>query len=216
MTEVEWLACTDPTPMLDFLRGKSSDRKYRLFAAACYRSPGVWPCLRGFKWLKAMVWEVEQAIDGQRPLPGDSQSITLNDPDASRAASLSSRRALHFAAGRGFEELNLEWADGNIVEASNRQFEQESVYQCDLLRCVFGNLFPPSPSVSPAVLAWNDATVCRIAEGIYEKRAFDRLPILADALLDAGCDDDELLSHCRSEGPHIRGCWAVDLILGRA
>jgi hypothetical protein len=58
--------------------------------------------------------------------------------------------------------------------------------------------------------------VRRIAEGIYEERAFDRLPILADALLDAGCDNEELIAHSRSEGPHVRGCWAVDLILGKS
>src|SRR5438067_305851 len=58
-------------------------------------------------------------------------------------------------------------------------------------------------------------TVRRIAEGIYAERAFDRLPILADALLDAGCDDEAILSHCRTDGPHVRGCWVIDLILGK-
>jgi hypothetical protein len=66
------------------------------------------------------------------------------------------------------------------------------------------------------VLTWNDGTVRRLAEAIYEERAFGRLPILADALLDAGCDNEELIAHCRSEGPHVRGCWAVDLILGKS
>ena len=87
---------------------------------------------------------------------------------------------------------------------------------CDVLRCIFGNPYRPSPPLPHSVLAWNDATVRRIAEGIYEDRAFARLPILADALLDAGCDDEDLLAHCRSAGPHVRGCWAVDLILGKA
>jgi len=84
-----------------------------------------------------------------------------------------------------------------------------------LQRDIFGNPFRPARPPAPAVLAWNDGTVRRIAEGIYAERAFDRLPILADALLDAGCDDAELLDHCRSEGPHVRGCWALDLILGK-
>jgi hypothetical protein len=93
----------------------------------------------------------------------------------------------------------------------------------NLLRDIFGSLFRPSPPLPPAVLAWNDGTVRRIAEGIYEDRQLpagtldtSRLAILADALLDAGCDDEALIAHCRSEGPHIRGCWAVDLILGMA
>ena len=54
-----------------------------------------------------------------------------------------------------------------------------------------------------------------LARGIYEDRAFDRLPLLADALMDAGCADEQILAHCRSEGPHVRGCWVVDLVLGK-
>ena len=57
--------------------------------------------------------------------------------------------------------------------------------------------------------------VVKIAQGIYDERAFDRLPILADALEDAGCDNADILAHLRSPGPHVRGCWAVDLILGK-
>jgi hypothetical protein len=86
---------------------------------------------------------------------------------------------------------------------------------CDLLRDIVGNPFRPAPAVDEAVLRWSDGTVRRIAEGIYEERAFDRLPILADALLDAGCDNEELLAHLRTEGPHVRSCWALDLLLGR-
>jgi hypothetical protein len=95
--------------------------------------------------------------------------------------------------------------------------------QCDLLRDIFGNPFRPSPPLPPAVTAWNDGTVRGIAEGIYEDRQLPagtldtaRLAILADALLDAGCDDEALIAHCRSEGPHARGCWAVDWILSKA
>jgi hypothetical protein len=98
---------------------------------------------------------------------------------------------------------------------SGSQVAEERV-QIDILRCIFGNPFRPSPPLPSAVLAWNDGTVRRIAEGIYEGRAFDRLPILADALLDAGCDNDDLIRHCRSEGPHVRGCWAIDTMLGKS
>jgi hypothetical protein len=90
-----------------------------------------------------------------------------------------------------------------------------------LLRDIFGNPFQV-PTVEPSWLAWNDRCVERIAEGIYEGRRVPdgtldsaRLAILADALLDSGCDDEELLAHCRSAGPHVRGCWAVDLLLRR-
>jgi hypothetical protein len=62
---------------------------------------------------------------------------------------------------------------------------------------------------------WNDGAVVKLAESIYTERAFDRLPILADALEDAGCTDAAVLDHCRGPGPHVRGCWVVDLVLGK-
>jgi hypothetical protein len=84
-----------------------------------------------------------------------------------------------------------------------------------LLRCVWGNPFrPPFLDLPPSVLAWGGGTAPKIAAAIYAERAFDRLPILADALEDAGSTDAALLSHCRGPGPHCRGCWAVDWILG--
>jgi hypothetical protein len=92
----------------------------------------------------------------------------------------------------------------------------------NLLRDIFGDPFHRSPPLPPAVLAWNDGTVRRIAQGIYEERRLPegtldtaRLAILADALLDAGCEDGALIEHCREPGPHVRGCWAVDAVLGK-
>jgi hypothetical protein len=84
-----------------------------------------------------------------------------------------------------------------------------------LLRDVFGNPFRRAPAVNPAWLACSDGAVPRLAQVIYADREFDRLPVLADALEDAGCTDAELLGHLRSPGPHVRGCWAVDLVLGK-
>jgi hypothetical protein len=99
----------------------------------------------------------------------------------------------------------------------------EEAAQAALVREVFGNVFRPSPPLPPAVPAWNDGTVRRLAEAIYEERQMPegtlgaaRLAVLADALLDAGADDEALLAHLRSPGPHVRGCWAVDLILGKS
>jgi hypothetical protein len=83
---------------------------------------------------------------------------------------------------------------------------------CDLLRCVFGNPFQ-KPAFNKK---WRTETVVVLAAGIYEDRAFDRLPILADALEEAGCDDPAMLSHLRGDGPHCRGCWVLDLALGKA
>src|SRR6266566_5279138 len=88
----------------------------------------------------------------------------------------------------------------------------EPVPRVALLRCLFGNPFRAAPA-DPAWLAWDGGTVGRLARAIYDERAFDRLPILADALEDAGCTDAELLGHLRGKGPHVRACWAVDAIL---
>jgi len=88
----------------------------------------------------------------------------------------------------------------------------EQVRQAAILRCVSGNPFRPVAFD----VRWRTADVLGLARGIYEDRAFDRMPLLADALMDTGCDSDDILSHCRSEGPHVRGCWVVDLVLGKS
>jgi hypothetical protein len=79
---------------------------------------------------------------------------------------------------------------------------------------VLGNPFRPVV-FDAACLAWNDGTIPKMAQAIYDERHFDDLSILADALEESGCDNEALLSHCRRAGPHVRGCWAVDLILSK-
>lgn len=83
-----------------------------------------------------------------------------------------------------------------------------------LVRDIFGNPFRPS-TIDPTWLTWNNGTVAKIAHTIYDDRRFDIMPILGDALEDAGCVDGQILGHCRGPGPHVRGCWAVDIILGK-
>jgi hypothetical protein len=90
----------------------------------------------------------------------------------------------------------------------------ERTAQARLLVDLVGNPFG-SVNLDRDVLAWNGGIVRRMAQAIYDELAFDRLPILSDALLEAGCDDEALIAHCRGEGPHVRGCWAVDLLLGK-
>jgi hypothetical protein len=117
-----------------------------------------------------------------------------------------------------------EWRQS--VEAARSAMSQieypTEEYLRAVLACLFGNPFRPSPPLPGAVIAWNDRTVPRIAQGIYEERLMGaatldaaRLAILADALLDAGCDNEGLIAHCRSEGLHVMGCWGIDLILGK-
>jgi len=81
------------------------------------------------------------------------------------------------------------------------------------VRCIFG----PTP-FRPVIIdrSWLTTTVTQLGEAIYAERTFDRMPILADALEDAGCTNQDILAHCRSAGDHIRGCWVVDLLLGKS
>jgi hypothetical protein len=83
-----------------------------------------------------------------------------------------------------------------------------------LLREIIGNPFRPV-RCSVEWLEANSGAARRLAEVIYSQRAFDSLPILADALEEAGCDNAEILSHCRGPGPHVHGCWALDTVLGK-
>jgi hypothetical protein len=92
-----------------------------------------------------------------------------------------------------------------LAKAQNRRAELHA----GLVRDIFGNPFRPV-SFNPS---WHTSTVIALAQGIYEDRAFDRMPILADALQDANCDNEEILDHCRQRGEHTRGCWVVDLLL---
>jgi hypothetical protein len=91
----------------------------------------------------------------------------------------------------------------------------EKRYQIQLLHDIFGNPFR-TIVIDPNWLTWNDGTVRRVAQIIYDERAFDRMPILAAALEDAGCDNADILAHCRQSGEHVRGCWCLDLLLGKA
>ncbi|MBL8799437.1 MAG: hypothetical protein JNM56_36485 [Planctomycetia bacterium] len=85
----------------------------------------------------------------------------------------------------------------------------EPTVQCRLLRDIVGNPFRPVEFQS----AWRTETAVSLAQAIYDERAFDRLPILGDALEDAGCDNMDILNHCREPGEHARGCWPLDLLL---
>jgi hypothetical protein len=120
------------------------------------------------------------------------------------------------AAGAGAAARAAGWAlqeaeNSPNMKAHTRGVAAEEREQAALLFDVFGNPFRPV-TVDPQ---WLTSTVVALARGIYADRAFDRLPILADALQDAGCDHPALLDHCRSGGPHVRGCWVVDLLLGK-
>jgi hypothetical protein len=104
-------------------------------------------------------------------------------------------------------EKVLSLGTGNRNQACRRS-------QYGMLQDIFSATSRPA-TIKPALLRWNHGTLPAIARRIYEERAFHDLPILADALEDAGCTDAAILDHCRGPGPHVRGCWVVDLLLGK-
>ncbi|HVL14590.1 MAG TPA: hypothetical protein VM529_18600 [Gemmata sp.] len=96
-----------------------------------------------------------------------------------------------------------------VNSARARAVEARS--QAQLLRDIFGNPFRPATLDS----SWLTSTVAALTQQMYESRDFSAMPILADALQDAGCTSDDILNHCRGDGPHVRGCWVVDLVLSK-
>jgi hypothetical protein len=220
MTEQEWLECTDPHKMLEFLWERANDRKLRLFACGSCRL--VWQLFIDERSIRA-VEAAERYADG---------TISDSELDVAAVAAYDAYREGKVADGYDPEsdihpeyaghipfvahsttqaaDLASEWALSLWLTWDDQRAFCEA--HCDLLRCIFGNPFS-SLRLDPSWLAWNDGRVVKLAQAIYDERAFDRMPILADALEEAGCTNADILNHCRSEGEHVRGCWVVDILL---
>jgi hypothetical protein len=213
MTEEEWLECEYPTPMLTLLEGKVSDRKLRLFACAGCRS--VWSLLANNECRRAVELAELVADDPQleSQLAADCQAIwdlsathqgVVADPNSREGAAHNA--AKYTTTGKMF---HVKWAAHAVRVLAARS--GTSLWQVGLLHDIFGNPFRPV-TINPS---WLTSTVLALTTGIYEEKAFDRMPILADALQDAGCDNEAILQHCRGPGPHVRGCFLIDLVLGK-
>jgi hypothetical protein len=220
MKKAEWLKSSEPGEMLRYLqrstRVRPSVRKLCLFSFACC---GRLPVVRSDELARRAIEVAESFVEGvgersellaaDRQMDAHWQSSTLQRS----AELLPVLLAVRLAIGReAFPMSSARVIAGNAAQWARRD---EPKKQSQLLRGVLGDPFRPS-RVEASWLRWNDGTIPRIAQGIYEQRAFDRLPILHDALLDAGCDDEDILAHCRGAGPHVRGCWVIDLILGKS
>jgi hypothetical protein len=223
MTEKEWLDSTDPHLMLHFLRDRASERKTRLFACALARC--LWPLL-GTGRSRRAVEAAERFADGLAP----KREMTRAGAAAQQAAwtvwrvdsrpkdgrNVNALRTARYAAYATFP-FGPQWISRHAVSAG-----VSAPFQSALLHDLFGPLPFRPVSLTPAVLAWNDATVARLARATYEERHMPegtldnaRLAVLADALEEAGCSDADILGHLRGLGPHVRGCWIVDLLLGK-
>ena len=195
MTESEWNKCTDPVFMLEFLRGKVNDRKVRLFSCACCRR--IWHLLS--EQSRDVVMLAERYADG---LVSDEERLAARQLPSETGADAASRAAV----ARYAESM-----EATPVLASSGLGRVEEAEQARLLRDIVGNPFRPANTE----IAWVTPIVVALAQAIYDDRAFDRLPVLADALEEAGCIDADILGHCREPDPHVRGCWVLDLLLGK-
>jgi hypothetical protein len=213
VTEEEWHAIRSPWALVSTgpLAAHPSLRKARLLAVACCRLIAdrfpaddhrrlvqlVDDCADGrakHREVKLLAKAVAEAGLGLLPSPGlGSREYSLY-------------RAVVLAADRDRGKVRA--ALGEVFAFDG---EPLAGVGARLVRDVYGNPFRP-PAFDPG---WRTADAVGLARGIYQDRAFDRLPLLADALMDAGCADEDILAHCRSEGPHVRGCWVVDLVLGK-
>lgn len=224
MTEEEmlitWTACdTSPGDTLANFRRMRTDRKWRLFAVACCRRiEHLLPDERSRKSIELAEKHADGAIADSVLIQARQDAEKGYDQVAKSRSK--SRQSLLSAATAAIWCSMMPDKDGVVEVACQCTFSahraiakkpSDEVYeQAYLLQDVFGGK-NPSVKLDPA---WRTSSVVALANGIYEERAFDRMPILADALEEAGCENKRILSHCRDpKGRHTRGCWVVDKIL---
>lgn len=236
MNEADWLTCEDPQAMLQHLRetrrihrSPGGRRKLRLFLCACFRrlqsllpDPRTWAAIELGERLADGFFDAEsihradlQAVEAAR----EGKEIAQVRPGGLRT---SSAMALLAAEVRLCLEpqpwLAVQNASArlNALARCDREIASQTgpAIRSELLREIIGNPFSPAvPDV--AWLEWNGGVVWKIARTIHDEYRFEELPVLADALEDAGCADPDILGHCRGGGLHARGCWVADLLLGR-
>jgi hypothetical protein len=199
VSESEWVAGI-AKKMIAFVRTRATMRQRRLLMCGCCRAR--WPEIPDDR-LQAMVELIERYANGEG---GNTLVRAYKLYDVARTATI--KAAL---------DADL-FACLSAVTMSNEDPVQkrvpllkDSATQVQLTRDIFGNPFRPV-AFDPS---WRTSTVAALAEQMYESRDFSPMPVLADALQDAGCDNEDILAHCRGAGPHVRGCWVVDLVLGK-
>ena len=229
MTEKEWLEGTDPNEMLAWLiETEPSERKVRLFCCACCRR--IWHLFMDDRCRNAvevaerfadgLAFEGELEDAGELADEAAEEAEDADLPDFKKFALVGSSNAAAFAIDVNAKAA-AEWAvfavtgsspvddkDEEARRLATFRFEVRS--QAQILRDIFGNPFRPY-SLDDFSLT---AEVVTLAQEIYDANDFKRLHLVANALEQAGCTDQVILRHCRDTGPHVRGCWALDAILG--
>jgi hypothetical protein len=208
----------DPARLFAAITPALTARKRRLFSVACCRAVHRdlvrlenyldWAQYPGFPRIDAILSLAERFADGLCPITELNETYDrLADVEQmfrNGAQELSLFRGLLPKAELLTNTTNLEvriplpFVSGNV--------------QCDMIRELFGNPFRAVTFSSE----WRTDTALSLARQMYESREFSAMPILADALQDAGCNNEEVLSHCRDANQvHVRGCWVVDCVLGK-
>lgn len=231
MTEEEWLMAQTASDLLHHIRASASLRKLRLFGVACCRrvlhlnfAPEV---PRALDIVEALAdgsvgdkerQEVYEALYNAREFAG--RAYLGNDdtePHEGTAAYCVLDAVIDLFSDGGTEwgfparqSCEAVWYADRTPERTRRAVQ--AAVHAALLRDIFGNPFCPV-ALDPA---WRTDTAVSLARGMYDSRDFTAMPILADALQDAGCEDEQVLNHCRdATAPHVRGCWVCDLVLGK-
>jgi hypothetical protein len=227
MTEAEWMAFTDPRPMLGPLRRRAGDRKLRLFAVACCRR--IWELLPDDECRSALE-TAERFADGLASLESLREAHRVayhsfvNNTDSGECGRFTGRESAAMAVAgacwteeegrdRGLDDVvDNCYGLGRLSTGRRDGGRIEFIRQCRDIRDIFGY---PVRAVNLAP-SWLTSEAVTLARTMYDSRAFDRLPELADALRRAGCNDAALLAHCHETGQHVRGCWVVDVVQDRA
>jgi hypothetical protein len=211
--EQHWLTTESPASLLhtakqlDVLR----PRKRLLFACGCYRL--VWEQIN-LAHVRETVERVEQKAD-RKGTPEDLRSngyvfgLPTYDPQNLLQLSLSSLVTPKMIP------THIAWLVRTAIDPTKHDHSdkwENCKPQADLARDIIGNPFRPV-AFDPE---WRTSTAVLLARRMYDARDFAPMPVLADALQDAGCEHADILAHCRGPGPHVRGCWVVDLVLGKA
>jgi hypothetical protein len=212
MTEKEWLDCRNAREMVDHLtrrrKNRPDDRKFRLIMCGACRL--VWDHFPD-SLSHRVIETAEQVADDLTT----AEILSEVEKVLSRSQVIGLARAavvwLAWGPWCGYGSIGI--AVSTVAEFIARLEPKRADALRSLVRCLVGNPFRPV-AFNPA---WRTTDVLLLAQGIYDERAFDRMPILADALQDAGCDSADILAHCRDpHATHVRGCWVVDLVLGKS
>ena len=202
MTESEWLSGRQPKKMLNFVRDSASDRKLRLFVCGYLRSllqlydeDSICVALESLETSERFA----DCLASAEELGFCRRKARAAAKDGNEAAKL----AIHYAAFLNVARA-VEQVFGHITTESNRRIKVQ------LLHDLWGPLPFRRLHINPHSLA---TRVVDLAKQIYDNRAYHQMPILADALEETGCHDNDIFGHCRSAGPHFRGCWVLDAIL---